>query len=84
MTSKVCQSSQLAARHTERLAEEYHKSLTHLGFSHFHLKNEFDKGESVFQLKLRRHLRENPEEVSSDVSVDILVSLAVRYFRVNF
>ena len=78
------QSSQLAARQTERLAEEYHKSLTNLGFSHFHLKNEFDKGESVFQLKLRRHLRENPEEVSSDVSVDILVSLAVRYFRVNF
>ena len=71
-------------RELELLAEEYHKSISYLGFSHFHLKNEFDKGESLFKLRLRKNLTEIHADISSEVNIDILVGLAVRYFRVNF
>ena len=71
-------------RELELLAEEYHKSISYLGFTHFHLKTEFDKGESSFKLRLRKNLNEIHAEISSDVNLDVLVGLAVRYFRVNF
>ena len=71
-------------RELEQLAEEYHKSISYLGSSHFTLKNEFDKGESLFKLRLRKNLNEIQNEISSDVNIDLLVGLAVRYFRVNF
>ena len=71
-------------RELEVLAEEYHKSLSFLGFSHFHLKNEFDKGESLFKLRLRENLNEIQSDISHDVNIEVLLGLAVRYFRVNF
>ena len=71
-------------RELEVLAAEYHRSISCLGFTHFHLKTEFDKGESLFKLRLRKNLNDIHGEISSDVNIDILVGLAVRYFRVNF
>ena len=71
-------------RELELLAEEYHKSISFLGFSHFSLKNEFDKGESLFKLRLRKNLNEIQSDISNDVNIEVLVGLAVRYFRVNF
>ena len=71
-------------RELELLAEEYHKSISYLGFSHFSLKNEFDKGESAFKLRLRENLNDIQSDISNDVNIEVLVGLAVRYFRVNF
>ena len=71
-------------RELEVLAEEYHKSISYLGFSHFSLKNEFDKGESLFKLRLRKNLNDIQSDISNDVNIEVLVGLAVRYFRVNF
>merc|ERR550517_2431966 len=75
--SQSPQACQTSPREIEWLAEEYLKSLTALGFSHFNLKSEFDKGEARFRQRLRRHLIEIHSEISSEVDIDILVSLAV-------
>ena len=84
LPTALSQSPHTSPRGFEGLAEEYLKSLTALGFSHFNLKTEFDKGEERFRRRLYQHLNEIHAEISSEVDIDILVSLAVRYFRVNF
>ena len=68
----------------EGYAEDYLRALTYLGFSHYNLKTEYDKGEGRFRGRLWKHLQEIRSQVSPNVSIDTLVDLCVKYFRVNF
>ena len=42
----------------EGFAEDYLRGLTFLGFSHYNLKNEYDKGEGRFRTRLWGHLQD--------------------------
>ena len=68
----------------ESLAEDYHRALSYLGFSHYNLKNEYDQGEHRFKMRLWKHLSDIKSQISPSVSIDSLVQLCVKYFRSNF
>merc|ERR1712098_275274 len=68
----------------EGYAEDYLRGLTYLGFSHYNLKNEYDKGEGRFRTRLWGHLQDVRSQLAPIVSIDALVDLCIKYFRQNF
>ena len=68
----------------EGLAEDYHRALAMLEFSHYNLKSEYDKGEARFRGRLGGHLREIGAGLPATVNTDTLVDLCVKYFRSSF
>ena len=68
----------------EDVAEDYHRSLAMLEFSHYSLKSEYDKGEARFRGRLGGHLREIRPRLPASVNADTLVDLCVKYFRSSF
>ena len=68
----------------ESLAEDYHRALSYLGFSHYNLKNEYDKGEQWFRDRLTTHLHDLGDKIPATVSVQSLTQMCIKYFRANF
>ena len=68
----------------EVVADDYHRSLAMLEFSHYSLKSEYDKGEARFRGRLGGHLREISARLPASVNKDSLVDLCVKYFRSSF
>ena len=68
----------------ESLAEDYHRALSYLGFSHYNLKSEYDKGEARFRDRLSQHLHDLGDQIPATVRVSSLTDMCVKYFRANF
>ena len=68
----------------ESIAEDYHRGLPYLGFSHYNLKNEYDHGEHRFKMRLWKHLSDIQSQIASTVCINSLVQLCVKYFRSQF